>query len=181
MLLERLMCQSVVLVHLEAHDVGLVGLPDAAAALLQRGHCKHAGAWLVLEQSLLDIWDSERAIWREDTCTTGAEDRWNQIWRESEGAFAPADSPTLDTLFLPGGSWNFALIKGTSTLTSWSNSSHSYSFAGFDCHFLFWARKCQVFLSVKIGDDEAEKVGIELFAKSYPKTAEFLGCNEWVA
>jgi len=30
----------------------------------------------------------------------------------------------------------------------------------------------KVFLSVKIGDDEAEKVGIELFAKSYPKTAE---------
>lgn len=30
----------------------------------------------------------------------------------------------------------------------------------------------KVFMNIKIGDDEAEKVGIELFAKSYPKTAE---------
>jgi len=30
----------------------------------------------------------------------------------------------------------------------------------------------KVFLDIKIGDDKVEKVGIELFSKSYPKTAE---------
>lgn len=37
----------------------------------------------------------------------------------------------------------------------------------------------KVFLSMKIGDAEPEQVVIELFAKSYPKTAEILGCESW--